>query len=76
MKGIIGIKSWKRAGKDLLGAYISVYMTENVKQGFGNVHIFETPYLAAAYRFSSQRNLFGDAKTKRRIMTGAIISDY
>jgi len=54
VKGIIGIKSWKRAGKDLLGAYIAVNMTEDIKEGFGNVHILGTPY---PYHFLETRGL-------------------
>lgn len=54
MKGIIGIKSWKRAGKDLLGAYIAVNMTELIREGFGNVHIYQTPY---PYSYLDTRSL-------------------
>lgn len=54
MKGIIGIKSWKRAGKDLLGAIIATEHTELVNKGFGNVHIYETPY---PYEFMPTRKL-------------------
>lgn len=54
MKGIIGIKSWKRAGKDLLGAYIAVNMVESVNRGFGNVHIYGTEY---NYEFMPTRQL-------------------